>query len=414
VAGEHELRIDAMRRSGMVATVDFDHGDPGISDDLRDWGHRLQAESPIAYSEAHGGFYLITRHEDIIAVTRDTESFSSARGITIPPLSNPVPSIPAESDEPMHRHYRAVLQAYLTPSAVRRYEDDIRALVTEAIDSFIEKGEADLVTDLAAQVPTMATASVFGFNRADAIRFDSGFRAVVEAAGADVDTHVRVVGDFMTFLKDKVDERRTNPADDVISSIVTFDADGRKFTEEECLGLLWSTAGAATDTTRHAIGFALYDIHQNPEVREKLIADPDLIPGVVEESLRLDAPAFSIARSVVRDVTINGVDLKPGDRVLLVYGFANRDNEIYPNPDEFVLGRPNVMQHCTFGKGIHTCVGMHLAKLEVRIVLEQVLRRLPDYQLTDVPAGPRLAGGLMWGFETLPAKFAPGALSDRS
>lgn len=392
----------------MTVTVAFDHGDPTISDALHGWGRELQASPSLAYSEAHGGFYIASRQADICEIARDTEHFSSAQGITIPPLANPVPSIPAEADEPMHRHYRAALSEYLTPGAVRRYEDDIRGLVTQTIDEFIERGEADLIADLAAQIPTLATARVFGFDRTNAVRFDRGFRAVVEAAGADPETQMRAVNDFIAFLKARIDERRADPRDDAISSIATFEAGGRTFTDDECLGLLWSIAGAATDTTRHAIGHTLYHVHENPDVRKQAIEDPSLIPVIVEECLRLEAPAFSIARTVVREVTVAGTTLRPGDRVLLVYGWGNRDATLFENPDELVVGRRNVMQHCTFGKGIHTCIGMHLARMEVRLVLEQVLARLPDYQLS-VTTGPQLAGGLMWGFDSLPATFTPGA-----
>lgn len=393
----------------MVTTVAFDQGNPAISDQLHEWGQRLRSESQLAYSEAYGGFYIASRHADISAITRNTESFTSAQGITIPPLANPVPSIPAESDEPMHRHYRAVLQSYLTLATVRQREEDIRALITQTIDAFIEKGEADLIGDLAAQIPTRAAALMFGFDHEEATRFDQGFRAVVASAGSDVDTQMRAVGDFIEFLKGRLEDRRKTPADDVISAMIDYDADGRKFTEDECLGLLWSVAGAATDTTRHAIGHALYYLHETPGLRERVLDDTGSIPAVVEESLRLEAPAYMIGRVVAKEVTISGTRLKPGDRVLLVYGWANRDESLFEDPNDFIVGRKNVMQHCTFGKGMHSCLGLHLARLEVRLVLEQVLRRLPDYRLTDKPNGPTLAGGLMWGFETLPAKFTEGA-----
>lgn len=392
----------------MITTVAFDHGTREISESLYDWCHKLQREPGLGYSDAYGGFHIASRHADICAIVKDTENFSSAQGITIPPLTNPVPSIPAESDEPMHRHYRTALQNYLTPAAVRGYASDIHALVTQAIDGFIEKGEADLVADLAAQIPTMATAQVFGFDKENAIKFDRGFRGVVEAAGGSVEVQMRVVGDFMAFLKEVIDARRAAPADDIISAIVTFEVSGRKFTEEECLGLLYSVAGAASDTTRNAIGHTLYHVHEAPGIRQRILDDPSVIPAVVEECLRLEAPAFMIARVAVRDVIISGTPLKPGDRVLLAYGWANRDQSVFDNPDELAIDRPNVMQHCTFGKGIHTCIGMHLARLELRVVLEQLMRRLPDYRLTAKPEGPRLAGGLMWGFESLPVAFTPG------
>lgn len=393
----------------MTAKVAFDHTDTGISDELFEWGRRLRAESPLAYTDAHGGFWVASRYDDIAAITKDHKSFSSAQGITIPPLANPVPSIPAESDEPWHHHYRAVLAPFLTPGAVREYEPVLRSLVTEAIDSFIERGEADAVADLAAQIPTLAMARVFGFSERDAQRLDEGFAAVVEAAGTgDIEVQTKAVGDFMAFLNEKIEEGRSNPErQDVVSAMVKYEAEGRQFTQEECLGLLWSTAGAAVDTTRHAIGHALHGLARDKNIRQQLIEDSALISAAVDEALRLDPPAFAIARTAVREVTVGDVTLNPGDRVLVVYGWANRDDSAFVRPDEIDLQRaPN--PHLTFGNGIHRCLGMHLARLEVRIVIEEVLERLPDYELASDPGNPRLRGGIMWGFDSLPITFTPG------
>jgi cytochrome P450 len=211
----------------------------------------------------------------------------------------------------------------------------------------------------------------------------------------------------MAFLSEELGERRATPADDVISAIVNFEAEGRRFTEEECLGLLWSTAGAASDTTTSAIGHALYGLARFPDVRQRLRDDPSLVPAAVDEVLRLDAPAFALARTVTRDVTVGDVQMKAGDRVLCLYGCANRDDEVFPDPDEIALDRsPN--QHLAFGNGIHRCLGMHLARMELRLAITEVLERIPDYRLAGDPGPPRLRGGLMWSLDELPITFTPG------
>jgi cytochrome P450 len=391
----------------MTAAAHFDHASQQVADELFEWRARLDDGSGMTYSDAYGGFWVVSRFEDIVAIAKDNERFMSGEGITIPPLENPMPSIPAESDEPRHRHYRAVLAAYLTPGAVRRYEPDIRRIVTSVVDTFVGRGEVDFVTDLAAIVPELVTGSVFGFDHDDAVRFGAGFRAVLAAAaGGNPEEQAAAVGGFIEILRAKLSERRVSPGDDIVSAIVSHEAEGRAFSEDECIGLLWSTAGASIDTTVYAIGHALYGLAQFPEVRQQLIEDASLIPAAVEESLRLNAPAFALARTVAAPVTVAGVDLKPQDRVLLMYGWANRDQATFPDPDQFRLDRA-VNPHCSFGKGIHTCVGMHLARLEVRIVLEEILRRLPDYQLVGDPGRPVLHGGLMWGYDSLPARFTP-------
>jgi cytochrome P450 len=389
----------------MTTTSHFDHASHEVTDELYEWRHRVDEETGWTYSDAYGGFWIVSRFEDVLAIAKDNARFSSASGITIPPLENPIPSIPAESDEPWHKHYRQVLAQYLTPAAVRRYDGMIRKIVTDCLDKFAARGEADFVAELASVVPTLVTGVVFGFELDEAAKFGQGFRDVLTAAGSgDPAEQEAAVGSFIGLLKSSLADRREHPRDDIISAIVQYEAEGRPFTEEECIGLLWSTAGASIDTTVYAIGHALRMLDRFPAIRQQLISDPSAIPVAVEESLRLNAPAFALARVVVEPVAISGVELRPGERVLLMYGWANYDEAVFTDPDHPRLDRgPN--PHCAFGKGIHTCVGMHLARLEVRIVLEEILTRIPDYELAAEPDRPTLHGGLMWGYDSLPGRF---------
>jgi cytochrome P450 len=188
-----------------------------------------------------------------------------------------------------------------------------------------------------------------------------------------------------------------------VSAILRHEVAGRAYTEDEQLGLMWSAAGGAIDTTKLAIGHAIRELGLDRTTRQKLIENPAAIPVAVEDSLRLNAPAFMTARYVDKPVTVAGAAMKTGDRVLLVYGFGNRDETAFACPRELQLDRPP-NKHLTFGHGIHLCVGMHLAKLELKIVVEELLARIPEYSLVTPEAGPVLHGGMMWGFDTLPIR----------
>ena len=390
----------------MVAQVSFDHGNPAISGELFNWGARLQRDSPIARSDAYGGFWVASRFDDITAIMRDTETFICAQRITLPPQKSPVPVIPLESDEPDHFFYRSVMAPFLTPKAVREYDAQIRAIVKDALDAIIKRGEGDAVADFAARIPTRAMAMVFGFTESDAYGFDKGFTDLVNAAGSgDIERQMKAVNDFKVFLLEKMDERRGDTSgNDFVSAIMRHEVNGRKTTEDECLGLMWSAAGGAIDTTKHSIGHVVRELAVNPHIRRKLIDDPSLIPAAVEENLRMNAAAFMTARYVNKDISFGGANMKQGDRVLLVYGWANRDDAAFIDPNEMRLDR-TPSKHLTFGHGIHTCVGLHLARLELKIAIEELVTRIPDYELVNPEARPILHGGMMWGYDSLPIRL---------
>lgn len=385
--------------------VDFDHAKSLNRDELFGWGERLRAEPSLGYSDAHGGFWIASRYDDVVAVLRDAETFICSRRITLPPQASPVPVIPLESDKPDHTFYRSVFAPLVTPAAVQKFESAIRQIVADALEAIAARGEGDAVSDFAALIPARAMAMLFGFSDDDAYHFDSGFTELITAAGSgDIDRQMKAVNDFKSFLQDKVDERRAAPGEtDLVSLILKHEVDGRKYTEDEILGLMWSAAGGAIDTTKHAIGHAVREIGVRPHVRQALIADPSKIPAIVDESLRLNALAFMDARYVAKDATVRGDHLKEGERILLVYGWANRDESIFPDPNDLVLDRKS-NRHLTFGQGIHQCLGNHLARLELKVAIEELLRRLPTYELADPGASATLSGGMMWAHKSLPIR----------
>jgi cytochrome P450 len=393
----------------MVTTVEFDHAEASAAEFLA-FGEQLRSATAPVYNEAHGGFWVASRFSDIQAIVQDPKRFLSGKGITIPPLGQPVPVVPAESDEPGHKHYRGVLAPFLTPRAVRQNEPVVRQLVTEMIDDFIEAGEVDVVPHFAIPIPVYAMATIFGLTRPEAKQFFDAFTSVLEAAASGVPAKAqRAGGEFAGYIVNALNEMRSKPADmtNIYSAIVHTERNGQPFSDNECIGLLWSTTAAATETTTHAIGHAVRQLGTRPEVRRALIEDPSLIPAAVEEILRLDAPNYTIARYVAEDVTVGGVTMKAGERVLLLYGVANKDEAVFPKPEDFDLGR-GMSSHLSFGMGLHNCVGKHLARQEVQLAVEELLKRIPDFELLGDPGLPRLRGGLMWGHDQLRIRFTPG------
>jgi cytochrome P450 len=395
-------------------TIALDHIAPGIDEELFGWGRYLRAEAPIAYSEAHGGFWVVSRYEDVVKVATDHESFTNTQGVTFPPLPKfPLPAIPLECDAPEHARYRGVLTPFFRSPAVRGHEQAVRGIVSSLIDTFIEQGEADLIGDFAHPLPALVLAEVFGFTAEEGRVFLRGFGGMVEAAGSQhPEAQAGAIDAFLSLLAQKLDQRRCTPGDDLTTAIVQAEIDGAPLTGEEALGLLFAVAGAGTETTGHAIGHILHRLAEDLDLRERLTRDPSLIPSAVEEVLRLQPPAFMLARTVSRNVSIGEVELEPGDKVLMFWGWANRDEAIFDHADDFILDRaPN--PHLTFGAGVHKCVGQHLARLELRVAVEEVLRRLPDYAEESDPGLPRLRGGWVWGFDALPVRFTPGQRAGR-
>ena len=390
----------------MVLTVDFNHADPAISPHLMDWGTRLRAEPGLAWSEHHGGFWVVARHADVLRVLRQPDLFICSRRITLPPQASPVPVIPLESDEPDHAFYRSVFDVAVSPRKVASFEAKIRQIVTDALDPLIARGTGDAVGDFAARIPTRAMAALVGMTDEDAYRTDAYFTEQINAAGSgDPERLARAVDAYKGFLNEKLDERRRAPQDDLITAILNYEQNGRRYNADECLGLMWSAAGGAIDTTKHSIGHVMHLLGTRPDLRKAVIDQPRLIPLLIEESLRINPPSFAVGRYVARDTELAGTAVKQGQRVLIVYGFANRDGSAFAEPDAVVIDRPP-SRMLTFGNGIHQCVGMHLGRFEVKIAVEEVLRRMPDFVLKTIDARPTLHGGMMWAHDSLPMAVA--------
>lgn len=358
--------------------VDFDHTDQAYANDSSERFRHLRDECPVAHTPAYGGFWVMTRYDDITASTRDPELFSSAQGVQIPDVGSGVPLPPLQADPPSHTYYRKVLQQEFTARRMRGVEGFIRDLTRELMDEFGAVRSIDLVERLATPLPPIVIAQLMGFPREDWTVFREQLEIMINAAMSDnPEAGQSAAVEFLQHLAGALAERRAEPRDDMLTRIASCELDGRPITDEEALGMTWTTVVAGHETTVGGIGALLMHVGQDPDLKARLLADPGLIPQAVEETVRLEAPITGMRRNVTRDVCLHGQQLLAGEDVWLSYAAANRDDRKFDQPDTFDLDRtPN---HVGFGDGIHRCVGAPLARLEMRVVLEEMLDRFPTF-----------------------------------
>lgn len=399
--------------------MEFDHHSPGFADTWREVFASLRRECPVLRSGEHGGFHVLSRYDDVARAGKNWRSFSTendldgtgrgGRGIQIPP--NEVRMGMLEMDPPANLDYRRLLTALFSTTAVARYEPRLRELVTWCVDRVIEAGSCDVVADLANPVPAMVTLDYLGIPVDRGLRYgDILHRSVCTLRGTEAFAEVMVelqwlVGDLHALVV----ERRTEPArPDVIGHLMTSEINGRALTDAELAELLFMLLNGGVDTTTGAISHMLRWLSEHPAQRAELVADPAKLPAAIEEWLRLLPPALGVGRNVVEECELSGVRLRPGDRVYLAWASANRDEDRFDRAEECVLDRaPN--PHLTFGYGAHRCIGAPLAREELRLVLEEVLRRMPDLEVDGEGAQLYTDIGIVNAYSHMPARFTPGA-----
>jgi cytochrome P450 len=385
--------------------ADFDYWD---EDSLREpfplYKEFRDAECPVARTEVNGGYYLVSRYEEVARVVQDNKTFISGGGISVPEFPSEYSMFPVETDRPLHQEYRRLLNDPLRPKEVAKLESTTRRLVNDLIDEFIESGECELNRDLASPLVTMIIAPFMGLDEKywDQLK-GSAFEMLY---GEDKET---ASAEYFDFIRAQLDERRENPRDDFLTRVIEAEIkDGdetRPLNEHETLSVLWSLLLAATDTTTGLVVTSLWFLAKDPELKGRFVADRSLIERNLEEFVRLWVGP-TLARTVAAPVTVGGVDMEPGDKVVFMLQSAGRDERVFENPDEFMFDRPNAGKHLGFGIGIHKCVGMHLARMQFKVMMEEIFRRFPDYEVTTDE--PVITGGATWQVRTLPLRFAPG------
>lgn len=390
--------------------VDFDHHSTAFANDPWTPLAELRGTCPVAFTGNHDGYWVVTSYDEIKSVAQDDVRFSSASGITIPDKKNTGQrSIPIEMDPPEFLAFRKILHPMLSPAAVERLTPVIERFVHAAIDDFIESGECDLVHDLADPLPAMTTLHKLGLPVEQWRDFSEPMHQVVflrqgNPARSGAMAGLKMVSDV---LYETIAARRAAPRDDMISYLVGCEVDGRAVTDDEVKDMAYLVIQGGFDTTGSAISNALLHLSRDTALRQRLIDEPELMSTAVEEFLRFEAPQLALARTALEDVELGGRQIKAGDKVLLVWASANRDEQWFGDPDTIDLERfPN--RHMTFGLGAHRCLGSTLARAQIRIALTAVLRRLPDYHVDETQATRPETVGIAYGMYAMPATFAPG------
>jgi cytochrome P450 len=415
-------------------TVDLQHIDlldHGLFADHEPWEvfDQLQRDAPVYFHpEPDGrGFWVVTKFDDVLAVVRDTTTFSSEIGgaATISDLPEDVLEARRnflEFDPPKHGRYRRLISTSFTPGAVARYEEWLRGLVAHRFEVALEKGEFDLVEELAAPIPIRVLARVLGLPEEQLPRFiELGDRLLVdtdpEIVGELAFTGEREEDRYKPFGSPWADElcalgrehyaeRRACPRDDVLTRIATAEIDGQPLSERELDNMFALLIVAGNETTRQAIALGTLALAQHPDEYARVRADRELVRSAVEELLRWSSPVWHFRRTTTREVTLRGVDIAAGDKVTVWFGPANRDPDHYPDPHRFDVAR-NPADNVTFGRGgPHHCLGAHLARLEVRVYLEELLARVERIELTGEPV--RLRSNFTNGLKRLPVRMVAG------
>jgi cytochrome P450 len=380
---------------------DFDPLDPAwINDPFPIWA-ALRKGCPVAHTDRFMGVYFPSRYADVRAIAYDTEHFSSRRVIVRETLPPRFPTEPITSDPPVHRAERRVLLPAFTPERVSRLEPRARALCNELIDRFINQPEVDAAIAYAQEIPARLTAHLLGLPEQDGELYRRFIAALLEDGITDRALLTAAVEESDRYFRQHVRARKAAPGDDLISYLKSAELDGQPLSEDKVVGFLRVLLVAGIDTTWSAIGVCLWHLAQTPADRERLVREPQLLPQAIEEFLRAYAPV-TMARVVAKETQLGGCTLSPGQMVLLSFPAANRDPEVFPEPDQVRIDRTE-NRHATFGLGIHRCLGSNLARLELKVALGEFLRRIPRFHLAGEVSW---SGGSIRGPRRLPLRLA--------
>lgn len=389
--------------SSADGTLVFDPHSPDLTPERAyELYEQLRSQCPVAHGNKYGSYWSIARYDDVKAVAADHERFSSTGGVYVPAVSeHRFP--PIDVDPPEHAVFRKLIAPLTSPAAAKQLEPAIQATVDRLIDGFIDLGSAELVDQMAIPLPLEVITQLYGLGpgQADDIRQYS-LEFLEHASDPEGQRVISRVADYWMRV---FQERRKNPGDDFISQLLAINSE-LQVPDEELSNMMFILTYAGHDSTALGLGNMLLYLAEHPELHAHLLEDERRIPTAIDEILRFNAPLQWFPRLATEDVKVGGETVRAGERVMLLFGSANRDSDVFPDADRIMLDRkPN--RHLAFGAGIHTCPGMPLAKAEIRVAVTTLLKRLPGFRL-DGPAertSPLEGGGRHLGVRRLPVTW---------
>jgi cytochrome P450 len=365
-----------MRDAPPLHDPEFHSGDPFPA------FQRLRAEAPVHWHPTPG-FWALTRHEDVVAVSRDPATFCSSRGVLLSDIDRPV--VPRQSiiyiDPPEHVKYRKLVQPAFSPGRLRALEERIAGLVHELLAAIDDGSTVDFVEAFAAPLPMLVIADMLGVPGSDHDRFKRWSDAIIDAGTQPTPDNMAQSAELFAYFTEVLAERRQHPGDDLLSVLAHSEIDGERLEEFDLLMFCLTLLVAGNETTRNLLSHGAVALATYPEQRARLARDPALLPRAVEEMLRWGTPVASFMRVATRDTELRGTRIREGDRLLMLYASANRDEDVFGADAESFDVTRDATGHVAFGFGEHFCLGAQLARMEGRIAFAHLLERFADWQL---------------------------------
>jgi len=352
----------------------YDPSTPQFQDEIYEVYRRLRDDQPVYVGPAS---YALSRFEDVWRAVNDWATFSSV----VEEAFTLLPQL-IYFDPPRHTAMRSLVSRAFTPKRVAEVEGLVRSTARSLLDGVAAAGGCELQHEFAALVPSVVIAKMIGVEDEHIPQFRSWTESFLEITGpADYqDAAAKIYGLFASLLP----ARRSDPRDDLMTALIDAEVDGQRLTDEELLGFCLLLILAGNDTTSSLIGSGMVLLAEHPDQRERLVADPSLWPNAIEEMNRIESPTQVLPRTTTTEVTLHGVTIPTGSRVMLIWGSANRDEREFAGPERFDVAR-KVNRHLAFGHGVHYCLGANLARLEARVAFEEWHARFPRYSLAAEP-----------------------------
>lgn len=400
---------DRTEPTGSTTPVVYDPYSYEIHEDPYPTYQRLRDEAPV-YHNVERNFYALSRYDDVMEGFRDNERYSSAQGVTIDPAASGPNAHRTMSflamDPPQHGRMRGLVSRGFTPRRVAAMEDHIREITRIHVEAALANSEFDFVADIAGKVPMDVISELLGVpseDRAELRRMADMLVHREEGIDDVPPEGVAAALELIGYYADFVEERRANPTDDMVSALCQAEVDGERLTDDEITSVMFLLVVAGNETTTKLLSHAWYWAWRNPEQLAKCYHDRGRIKDWVEETLRYDTSSQMLGRVTVSDIELHGTTIPAGERVLLLVGAANRDERAFSEPDRFDIDRDlENIGVASFGYGRHFCMGASLARMETRVVLEEILDRITSYDI-DADNATRVHSVNVRGFATLPS-----------
>lgn len=395
--------------------TDYDIFDPDYVKDPAPYWNDLRSRCPVAHTTRWGGSWMATRYEDLQEMVRMVPALSS-RSVTVVPPSPELreelieeikqygtESPPITSDPPEHKPFKQLILPFFTPKATESYRPFTETLCHDLIDRVIDKGSCDAAADYAQQIPPRVIATILGIDASRGDEFTEWTQGILELGQTNPEMRSKYRRVIREFFAEHVAQRRKNPGNDVVSTLIASEVEGKPLSDHTIIGICNLLLVAGIDTTWSSIGASLWHFAGHADDRRRMAAEPDLFPTAIEELLRFYGPV-AMARKVQDPVEFHGATMNPGDKLILNFPAANRDPAVFDRADEVVLDRQQ-NRHVAFGIGIHRCAGSNLARMEMDVALRVWFERIPEFELSD-PDAVTWAGGQVRGPRSIPVRFS--------